>query len=284
MPPGEVVTVGGPIRKDVAGYDLIAAAGRLRGHPRRRHGRVASPAAGARGGAARGRPSTGAAARAARRSRRCSAAACSPPRSSTSTPGALAAAAAAFPRPVPGEAGFAVIAEADGSAGRGGATAAASWSRCSASGALAVEALRDAGRGRGALALARRRLDRGQRAAWGQGERGHRGAARPARGGDRGDGRDRRPARPRGLQLGPRRRRQPALHVPRRPDRRATSCSARSDAAEDLFELAVRLGGSVSGEHGLGWTKRGPARPPVAAARARAARPRSSAPSTRRGS
>ncbi|HSI80574.1 MAG TPA: FAD-linked oxidase C-terminal domain-containing protein [Solirubrobacterales bacterium] len=28
-------------------------------------------------------------------------------------------------------------------------------------------------------------------------------------------------------------------------------------AAEDLFELAVRLGGTVSGEHGLGWLKRG---------------------------
>jgi glycolate oxidase subunit GlcD len=28
-------------------------------------------------------------------------------------------------------------------------------------------------------------------------------------------------------------------------------------AAEDLFELAARLGGSVSGEHGLGWLKRG---------------------------
>jgi glycolate oxidase subunit GlcD len=28
-------------------------------------------------------------------------------------------------------------------------------------------------------------------------------------------------------------------------------------AAEELFELAVRLGGSVSGEHGLGWEKRG---------------------------
>jgi FAD/FMN-containing dehydrogenase len=30
-----------------------------------------------------------------------------------------------------------------------------------------------------------------------------------------------------------------------------------SRAAEDLFELAARLGGSVSGEHGLGWLKRG---------------------------
>ncbi len=33
---------------------------------------------------------------------------------------------------------------------------------------------------------------------------------------------------------------------------------ARADrAAEELFALAVRLGGSVSGEHGLGWEKRG---------------------------
>jgi glycolate oxidase subunit GlcD len=30
-----------------------------------------------------------------------------------------------------------------------------------------------------------------------------------------------------------------------------------SEAAEDLFALAARLGGSVSGEHGLGWLKRG---------------------------
>jgi glycolate oxidase subunit GlcD len=30
-----------------------------------------------------------------------------------------------------------------------------------------------------------------------------------------------------------------------------------SDVAEDLFALAIRLGGSVSGEHGLGWVKRG---------------------------
>jgi len=28
-------------------------------------------------------------------------------------------------------------------------------------------------------------------------------------------------------------------------------------AAEELFALAVRLGGSISGEHGIGWTKRG---------------------------
>ena len=28
-------------------------------------------------------------------------------------------------------------------------------------------------------------------------------------------------------------------------------------ATEEGFELAVRLGGSISGEHGLGWLKRG---------------------------
>jgi FAD/FMN-containing dehydrogenase len=30
-----------------------------------------------------------------------------------------------------------------------------------------------------------------------------------------------------------------------------------SSAAEELFELAARLGGSISGEHGIGWVKRG---------------------------
>ena len=60
-----------------------------------------------------------------------------------------------------------------------------------------------------------------------------------------------------GLQLGPRRRREPALDVPVRP--RATGRAARAPRArgEELFELAVRLGGSVSGEHGTGWLKRG---------------------------
>jgi FAD/FMN-containing dehydrogenase len=29
------------------------------------------------------------------------------------------------------------------------------------------------------------------------------------------------------------------------------------DAAHELFELAARLGGSISGEHGVGWAKRG---------------------------
>ena len=33
---------------------------------------------------------------------------------------------------------------------------------------------------------------------------------------------------------------------------------ARADAAcHDLFDLAMRLGGTISGEHGIGWLKRG---------------------------
>ena len=37
----------------------------------------------------------------------------------------------------------------------------------------------------------------------------------------------------------------------------AGSWSGRATAAEELFELAARLGGSISGEHGIGWVKRG---------------------------
>src|SRR6185437_1845162 len=34
--------------------------------------------------------------------------------------------------------------------------------------------------------------------------------------------------------------------------------TARADAAcHDLFDLALRLGGTISGEHGIGWLKRG---------------------------
>jgi FAD/FMN-containing dehydrogenase len=43
------------------------------------------------------------------------------------------------------------------------------------------------------------------------------------------------------------------LFSPEHPDQQA-----RADAAcHDLFALALRLGGSVTGEHGIGWLKRG---------------------------
>ena len=77
VPPGEIVAVGGPIRKDVAGYDLKGLLIGSEGTLGVDHRGLAAAAAGARGRAARGRASTPARERAARRSRRCSAAGCS---------------------------------------------------------------------------------------------------------------------------------------------------------------------------------------------------------------
>ena len=36
-----------------------------------------------------------------------------------------------------------------------------------------------------------------------------------------------------------------------------TRSSAPTTACHELFELALRLGGTVTGEHGIGWLKRG---------------------------
>ena len=60
-----------------------------------------------------------------------------------------------------------------------------------------------------------------------------------------------------GLVVRPRGRRQPALVLPGRPASSRRSSRRAELAVEDLFDLAVRLGGSVSGEHGLGVLKRG---------------------------
>jgi FAD/FMN-containing dehydrogenase len=43
------------------------------------------------------------------------------------------------------------------------------------------------------------------------------------------------------------------LVAPEREDELARAAAA----AQELFALAVRLGGSISGEHGVGWVKRG---------------------------
>ena len=51
IPPGEIVTAGGPVRKNVAGYDLVGAARRLGGHARDRDGGLAAAHPRRRGGA-----------------------------------------------------------------------------------------------------------------------------------------------------------------------------------------------------------------------------------------
>ena len=107
-----------------------------------------------------------------------------------------------------------------------------------------------------AVALARRRLDRRHRPARRQGLGGHRRPGRLPRTSDRRHDRNRAPARPAGVLLGPRRRRQPPLDVHDRPRRSGRARAGRA-AAEDLFALAVELGGSVSGEHGIGVVKNG---------------------------
>ena len=51
IPPGEVVTAGGPVRKSVAGYDLVGLLDRLGGHARDRDGGLAAAHPRRRGGA-----------------------------------------------------------------------------------------------------------------------------------------------------------------------------------------------------------------------------------------
>ena len=113
VPPGDVVTVGGPIRKDVAGYDLVrllvgsegtlgvVTAAWLRLLP--------APEAALPVTAFYRNSSAGCAAIEA-----VLGSGLQPAALEYLDAGALAAAAAAFPKPVPGDASFAVIAEADG--------------------------------------------------------------------------------------------------------------------------------------------------------------------------
>ena len=255
VPPGEMIELGGAIRKDVAGYDLkgllIGSEGTLGvitaawlkllpapeatlpvvGLLRRRRGRLPCD----RGGAGRRSGSR--------------------PRSSTWTP-------APWRRRelVPGRdpGGRRLHGDRRGRRlhGRGGAPPARAGRGLGRRRARRPSA-RAATRGGGAVALARRRFDCGRGAARGEGERGHRRAARPAP-----RRRSRRPPR-----SGAATRLEACswghagdgnLHSTFlvAPDDAAELERARA-AAEELFELAVRLGGSISGEHGIGWLKRG---------------------------
>jgi FAD/FMN-containing dehydrogenase len=254
IPPGDVVTVGGPIRKDVAGYDLkslligsegtlgVITAAWLRLLPAPE---AALPVAAFHRDAAAG----------------CRAidgvlgAGLVPAALEYLDAGSLAAAGSAFPVPPPADAGFLVIAEADGSA------AEARRLRSELTDALGEDALAvHAPEERAAIealwrwrdgvsiAVSGRRggkvsedivvpLDRLGEAVAETVAIGARHGLEACSWGHAGDGN---------------------LHSTFlvAPDDSGELELARA-AAEDLFALAVRLGGSISGEHGMGWVKRG---------------------------
>ena len=190
--PGELIEVGGPIRKDVAGYDLgslligsegtlgVITAAWLRLTPAPE---AALPVLGFYADGEAGCVAI----------RTCSSTGWSRRRSSSSTPARSPPPRARCRAALPAGAGFAVLCEADGPAAEAQALesrARRGARRRGARGSL----VRGAGRGRGAVAVARRRLGRGLRPARRKAQRGRGRAARPTRRGDRRDGRDRPPA------------------------------------------------------------------------------------------
>ena len=254
LPDGRLLEVGGPLRKDVAGYDLksllIGSEGtlgvitsawlRLIPAPEHQAPIVALYEDAATGVAAlRGVLEAGVV----------------PAALEYLDAGALSAAAAAFPGPLPSGAGFMVIAEADGSrseidavltelrdalgpralalhAPEGRAEAEALW-RWRDGVSLAVAA-RKGGKLSEDIVVP---LDRLAEAIERTIEIGARHRLDACSWGHAGDGN---------------------LHstFSVEPSDEAEVGRARA-AAEELFTLAVELGGSVSGEHGLGWVKRG---------------------------
>jgi glycolate oxidase subunit GlcD len=252
--PGELVELGGPLRKDVAGYDLgsllIGSEGtlgvitsawlRLTPAPE-----AALPVLGFYADAEAGCAAI----------RRVVEHGLVPATIEFLDAGALAAAAGSFPRGAPVGAGFAVLCEADGSVAEAQALG-AQLAEALGEAALEVRSLADAGeiaalwrwRDGVSVAVSARRggklsedvvvpLDRLAEAIAETVEIGRRHGLEACSWGHAGDGN---------------------LHSTLLID--ATSEDERrraAAAAEELFEMAVRLGGSVSGEHGLGWLKRG---------------------------
>ena len=256
VPPGEIVAVGGPIRKDVAGYDLkgllVGSEGTLGVITAAWLRLLPAPEAALPGGRLLRRHRGGLRAIEAVLGDGLPSAALE-----YLDGGALAAAGAAFPGAVPDGAGFMVIAEADGTE--------AEAER------LQGELVEVLGHRRARRARARRsrrevealwRWRDGvsiavERPARREGERGHRRPARPAA-----RRRSRRRSRSAaGTAWRPAAGATPATGTCTRPSwsppTTAGELERAGSAAEELFELAVRLGGSVSGEHGVGWVKRG---------------------------
>jgi glycolate oxidase subunit GlcD len=250
VPPGEVIAVGGPIRKDVAGYDLkslligsegtlgIVTAAWLRLIPAPE---AAYPVVGlyteTRAGCAAIERVVGSG--------------LVPAALEYLDAGALAAAGGSFPGGVPAGAGFMVIAEADGQRDEAArlrgelATALAEdalavavpepaglW-RWREGVAFAVIALRGGKSGEDVVVP----LDRLAEAIEETVEIGRRHDLQACSWGHAGDGN---------------------VHANFVVDPQVEAELERARAgAEELFAMAIRLGGSISGEHGIGWTKRG---------------------------
>jgi glycolate oxidase subunit GlcD len=254
VPPGEVITIGGPIRKDVAGYDLIgllvgsegtlgvitAAWLRLLPAPEATLPVVAFyPGSGEGCAAIEAVIGSG----------------LQPAALEYLDAGALAAAGGAFPGKVPAPARFAVLAEADGSQSD------AERLRLELTAVLAEHA----------LAVGTPTAPAEVEALW-RWREGVSHAVSAQRGGKVSEDivvpLDRlREAIEETLSIGARHDLDACswghagdgnLHSTFMVDRADDEELARAErAALDLFDLAVRLGGSVSGEHGIGWTKRG---------------------------
>jgi glycolate dehydrogenase FAD-linked subunit len=254
LPPGELISVGGPIRKDQAGYDLkglligsegtlgIVTAAWLRLHPAPE---AVLPLIGFYDSAVSG----------------CTAieqvlgGGLVPAALEYLDGGTLAAASAVFPGGVPAGAGFMVIAEADGTLQEAERLRAellevlgeAALSVRSPEGSAAVDELwrwRDGV----SIAVAAKRggkfgedivvpLDRLAEAVERVVDIGRRHGIEAVSWGHAGDGN---------------------LHANFLVDLQDAEEVARAEqAADGVFELAVELGGSISGEHGIGWLKRG---------------------------
>ena len=250
VPPGEVIAVGGPIRKDVAGYDLkslligsegtlgIVTAAWLRLVPAPE---AAYPVAGFYSSTAAGCAAI----------ERVVGSGLEPAALEYLDAGALAAAGGAFPGGVPAGAGFLVVAEADGTREEAarlraelvevlGANALAVVSpepaelwRWREGVAFAVISLRGGKSGEDVVVP----LDRLAEAIEETVEIGRRHGLEACSWGHAGDGN---------------------VHSNFVVDPHDEAELERARAgAEGLFAMAIRLGGSISGEHGIGWTKRG---------------------------
>jgi glycolate dehydrogenase FAD-linked subunit len=250
VPPGEVIAVGGPIRKDVAGYDLrslligsegtlgIVTAAWLRLIPAPE---AAFPVVGVYRDTSAGCAAL----------ERVVGSGLVPAALEYLDAGALGAAGAAFPGGVPAGAGFMVIAEADGMR-REAERLRDELVEVLAETALAVQAPEPSALWRWregvAFAVISQRggksgedvvvpLDRLVEAVEETVEIGRRHDLIACSWGHAGDGN---------------------VHANFVVDPHDKAELERARAgAEELFAMAIRLGGSISGEHGIGWTKRG---------------------------